>query len=444
MENKEFENKTKKMKEYENLTLINNSNNNSDSKDKVEIEENKNKYHLSFNNNTMDNRRLVYRRIEGEQEENLTSESQNDYTLNVNPNKNKSRRKIGTNIVLFKKYVLGTRKNFLLILATISGMAITWFGWAITNSIYLSFTTIIICFISYFLTNYYMVLSFLTEPGIIPRECPEFSKKNLEENINEDINKDNKEENKEIIPKIFQERSCTTCNIIRPPGTSHCRVCNNCVQNFDHHCFFISNCVGKRNHKYFYLFLIWGTIGSSKMVILGWISLYKLFIINAHETIFIYYKHDKKLSIICMCFIAIGLLFCMCSNIFCLTIQFIIAFIIYYVMWLKYSYGNNNTKINYNPFIIAFYIGSIYFFGFVISTFWRQSDYISSGYTIKQTQSIRDELMNIYNSKSNNKLKDEFIRKRTFKEKVMNIIKFLKADNGPSLIIPERDLIRRK
>jgi len=113
-------------------------------------------------------------------------------------------------------------------------------------------------------------------------------------------------------------------------------------------------------------------------------------------------------------------------------------------MWLKYSYGNNNTKINYNPFIIVFYVGSIYFFVFVFTTFLKQSDYISSGYTIKQTQSIRDELVNIYNSKSNNKLKDEFTREKTFKEKVMNIIKFLKADNGPSLIIPERDLIRCK
>jgi palmitoyltransferase ZDHHC9/14/18 len=37
----------------------------------------------------------------------------------------------------------------------------------------------------------------------------------------------------EFVPSIFKEKICETCNIIRPPAASHCRVCDNCVKNFD-------------------------------------------------------------------------------------------------------------------------------------------------------------------------------------------------------------------
>ena len=82
----------------------------------------------------------------------------------------------------------------------------------------------------------------MTEPGIIPRNHPDYIKKDEQK-------QEDKNEQEGIKPRIFTERECTTCNIIRPPGASHCSDCDNCVLDFDHHCAFISNCVGKRNHK---------------------------------------------------------------------------------------------------------------------------------------------------------------------------------------------------
>lgn len=78
-----------------------------------------------------------------------------------------------------------------------------------------------------------------------------------------------------VIKKL---KYCSTCYIYRPPKTSHCKFCNNCVRGFDHHCLWLGNCIGELNYQSFIWFLLFTTVLNAFTII---ISLYAIIDLSA-------------------------------------------------------------------------------------------------------------------------------------------------------------------
>ena len=110
-----------------------------------------------------------------------------------------------------------------------------------------------------------LIASFI-DPGMIRRFI--ITKENMK---NIEINK----ENKRKVHKIFQlghimtYKYCYSCGIIRPNRSTHCRICNNCVERMDHHCPWIGICAGKRNYIFFFIFVMCVNILEILVIIFG-------------------------------------------------------------------------------------------------------------------------------------------------------------------------------
>ena len=107
------------------------------------------------------------------------------------------------------------------------------------NIIYISVSSIL-----YIIHIYSMIKGGCTDPGILPRQNKDLYYTTSRTNMRYRIN-----------GHILRVNYCYSCYLFRPPRTSHCAVCDNCVERFDHHCLWLGTCVGKKNYKYFYTLL---------------------------------------------------------------------------------------------------------------------------------------------------------------------------------------------
>ena len=148
----------------------------------------------------------------------------------------------------------------------LTGICITIpiFLYILFNGQFLSIVITIVIIILYIVMIILFVLASFNDPGILRRF-------KSDDNITV-TRKDNYIFQLGFIRKY---KFCSTCSIMRPIRSTHCRDCNNCVEKFDHHCPWIGNCAGKRNYKYFFFFLILLNVLSILLIILSIISIAK-------------------------------------------------------------------------------------------------------------------------------------------------------------------------
>ena len=424
----------------------------------------------------MENSTQNYIRTENNLNTTSSNPSSQETTITITPNQisNIPKRKIGRNLVincLGLKRIIGIPDTIFAYILTNIGMFIVEFGWIISNNYYFPYIIYLIQLIFYFLTIYYMFICFFKDPGIIPRYNPNFQIK--EEEINEMLknekeenekaekeeneNKDNKENKEETklktennnnkdekeklkLPSILKERKCVTCHIIKPPKTSHCRFCDNCIQGLDHHCFFISNCVGIRNHKDFFFFCFYGSIGCVQIVIYGFIHLIYFFFRSNFPLWSSIYKGDKILFSISLILIFFGVTYVSMGGMDFCFISLTIGSGITIFIYLFYKFVPlENTPLYFNPFSIIFFMGGCGFFCFVFGTFCVQFSNISMGYTIKQKACINREYLESVRREEYN-IDTSFIKKKSFIERINNIKKFITMEIPQSLIDFDRDI----
>jgi palmitoyltransferase ZDHHC9/14/18 len=90
-----------------------------------------------------------------------------------------------------------------------------------------------------------------TDPGIIQR--PSSIERLI---LNKELNLNRMTPDIQINDILVKCKYCITCHMIRPPRSSHCSICSNCISIYDHHCPFLSTCIGMRNYRFFIFFLI--------------------------------------------------------------------------------------------------------------------------------------------------------------------------------------------
>ncbi len=89
----------------------------------------------------------------------------------------------------------------------------------------------------------YFIICIISDPGALPNQI--YTPNQLK-NI---IASSKKDRFMYIRGCRYKIKFCKTCLILRPPGVSHCKICNFCIERYDHHCPWMGNCIGRNNYK---------------------------------------------------------------------------------------------------------------------------------------------------------------------------------------------------
>ncbi|KAK0530527.1 Eukaryotic peptide chain release factor GTP-binding subunit [Tilletia horrida] len=165
----------------------------------------------------------------------------------------------------------------LLLMIAIPGL---WFGF-VAPYIWRGFSPALVIIFAYLflvaLVN--MLVTATSDPGILPR--------NLDPDppctVGETAPLDPEDPLAVPLPRIIRVREsdikvkwCETCGTYRAPRSSHCRPCDNCVEDIDHHCTFLNNCIGRRNYASFFAFLVFCVLAGFWILALCVVHLYYL------------------------------------------------------------------------------------------------------------------------------------------------------------------------